>query len=229
MNELNYITHQEIIKNFTDIKERIIVAAGKADRDPGTIKLIVVTKKFNADAIKPILDLGHCDFGENRIQESFNKWPNLLEDYPNISLHLIGPLQTNKTKECLKIFNTIHTLDRLKLANALDKEINNGGVSKKIYAQVNTGLEEQKSGILPKELDRFLDDTKIMNSFHVTGLMCIPPVNEEPSLHFSFLKKLSDKYNLKDLSMGMSSDFEKAILFGSTSVRIGSGIFGTRG
>lgn len=229
MNEHYQITHQEIIKNFTSIKEKIIFAADKADRDPSTIKLVAVTKKFNEDTIKPILDLGHLEFGENRIQESLNKWPRILEEYKNIRLHLIGPLQTNKTKECLTLFDTIHTLDRLKLASILDKEMNNCMASKKIYMQVNTGLEEQKSGILPSEINSFLKDTKDIDSFNITGLMCIPPVDEEPSIHFAFLKKLSDTYNLKDLSMGMSNDFEKAILFGSTCVRIGAGIFGKRG
>ncbi|MDC3272048.1 YggS family pyridoxal phosphate-dependent enzyme [Hyphomicrobiales bacterium] len=228
MNEEYQINHQEIIKNFTCIKEKISIAADKADRDPGTIKLIVVTKKFNEDIIRPILDLGHLDFGENRIQESINKWPRILADYQDISLHLIGPLQTNKTKECLSLFDTIHTLDRLKLASALDKEIIRNNIPKKIFMQINTGLEEQKSGILPIEIDRFLQDMETINSFNITGLMCIPPIDEEPSIHFSFLKKLSDKFNLKDLSMGMSNDFEKAILFGSTCIRIGTGIFGAR-
>jgi PLP dependent protein len=228
MNEYNKITHQEIVNNFISIKERIAVAADAADRDPDTIKLIVVTKKFNEEMIRPVLDLGHLDFGENRIQESINKWPRILEDYKNITLHLIGPLQTNKTKECLGLFDVLHTLDRVKLASAIDKEVNVNIVPKKIYMQINTGLEEQKSGVLPHRIESFLEDIKHINSFDVSGLMCIPPVDEEASIHFSFLKKLSDKYNLKDLSMGMTGDFEKAILFGSTSVRIGSGIFGAR-
>tara|TARA_B110000008_G_C16910651_1_gene540537 strand:- start:134 stop:790 length:657 start_codon:yes stop_codon:yes gene_type:complete len=190
-------------------------------------KLIVVSKTQSEEKIEIVLKEGHRCFGENRVQEAHQKWPRLKENYNNITLHLIGPLQSNKTRQAFELFDVIQTLDRLKLAKALANLAQEKSFCPSLFIQVNTGEEPQKAGILPKDLDIFVKECRNMD-LPIEGLMCIPPIDDEPSLHFALLKKMQDKNQLKSLSMGMSSDFETAILFGATHVRVGSAIFGKR-
>ena len=190
-------------------------------------KLIVVSKTQSEERIEIVLKEGHRCFGENRVQEAHQKWPRLKENYNNITLHLIGPLQSNKTRQAFELFDVIQTLDRLKLAKALANLAQEKSFCPSLFIQVNTGEEPQKAGILPKDLDIFVKECRNMD-LPIEGLMCIPPIDDEPSLHFALLKKMQDKNQLKSLSMGMSSDFETAILFGATHVRVGSAIFGKR-
>lgn len=204
-------------------------AARDAKRDLADITLIAVSKTFPADAIVPILDAGQRVFGENRVQEAAGKWPGLRENYPDTELHLIGPLQSNKTKEAVALFDVIHTVDRPKIAKALASEMESTGRHLPVFIQVNTGAEPQKAGIAPEELGAFVDLCRTELKLNVTGLMCIPPVDEEPAVHFGFLATLAARHDLKGLSMGMSSDYPTAIAFGATHVRVGSAIFGARG
>ena len=190
-------------------------------------KLIVVSKTQSEERIEIVLKEGHRCFGENRVQEAHQKWPRLKENYNNITLHLIGPLQSNKTRQAFELFDVIQTLDRLKLAKALANLAQEKSFCPSLFIQVNTGEEPQKAGVLPKDLDIFVKECRNMD-LPIEGLMCIPPIDDEPSLHFALLKKMQDKNQLKSLSMGMSSDFETAILFGATHVRVGSAIFGKR-
>lgn len=190
-------------------------------------KLIVVSKTQSEEKIEIVLKEGHRCFGENRVQEAHQKWPKLKENYNNITLHLIGPLQSNKTRQAFELFDVIQTLDRLKLAKALANLAQEKSFCPSLFIQVNTGEEPQKAGVLPKDLDIFVKECRNMD-LPIEGLMCIPPIDDEPSLHFALLKKMQDKNQLKSLSMGMSSDFETAILFGATHVRVGSAIFGKR-
>ena len=190
-------------------------------------KLIVVSKTQSEERIEIVLKEGHRCFGENRVQEAHQKWPRLKENYNNIILHLIGPLQSNKTRQAFELFDVIQTLDRLKLAKALANLAQEKSFCPSLFIQVNTGEEPQKAGVLPKDLDIFVKECRNMD-LPIEGLMCIPPIDDEPSLHFALLKKMQDKNQLKSLSMGMSSDFETAILFGATHVRVGSAIFGKR-
>lgn len=190
-------------------------------------KLIVVSKTQSEEKIEIVLKEGHRCFGENRVQEAHQKWPRLKENYSDIILHLIGPLQSNKTRQAFELFDVIQTLDRLKLAKALANLAQEKSFCPSLFIQVNTGEEPQKAGVLPKDLDIFVKECRNMD-LPIEGLMCIPPIDDEPSLHFALLKKMQDKNQLKSLSMGMSSDFETAILFGATHVRVGSAIFGKR-
>ena len=190
-------------------------------------KLIVVSKTQSEEKIEIVLKEGHRCFGENRVQEAHQKWPKLKENYNDIILHLIGPLQSNKTRQAFELFDVIQTLDRLKLAKALANLAQEKGFCPSLFIQVNTGEEPQKAGVLPKDLDIFVKECRNMD-LPIEGLMCIPPIDDEPSLHFALLKKMQDRNQLKFLSMGMSSDFETAILFGATHVRVGSAIFGKR-
>ena len=190
-------------------------------------KLIVVSKTQSEEKIEIVLKEGHRSFGENRVQEAHQKWPKLKENYNDIILHLIGPLQSNKTRQAFELFDVIQTLDRLKLAKALANLAQEKSFCPSLFIQVNTGEEPQKAGVLPKDLDIFVKECRNMD-LPIEGLMCIPPIDDEPSLHFALLKKMQDKNQLKSLSMGMSSDFETAILFGATHVRVGSAIFGKR-
>ena len=191
-------------------------------------KLVAVSKKQEDYKIDAAIRLGQKFFGENRVQEAQKRWEKRLEIYKYIELRLIGPLQTNKTRQALNLFDIIETIDREKLAKEIAKNYNNSVKTKSFYIQVNTGSEPQKSGLTPSEVDSFInyciDDLKLP----INGLMCIPPQDEEPSMHFAFLKKIADRNNLTELSMGMSNDFEEAIKFGATSVRIGSLFFGAR-
>ena len=191
-------------------------------------KIIAVSKTFSIDKIKPIIDHGHIDFGENKVQEAVKKWPALLEVYHNVQLHLIGALQSNKDKQAVKLFDVIETVDRPTLAGALARNMDALGRRPECFVQVNTGEEAQKAGVLPREADLFIQSCREEFELPVTGLMCIPPAQEEPSPHFYFLKKIAQRNGLKKLSMGMSSDYKVAVTFGATHVRVGTGIFGAR-
>jgi len=214
------------VKNLNTIKENIKIAADEADRDIDDIKLIIVTKKFTEENIKPLLDEGHLFFGENRVQEAQDKWPNLLHNYDNVELHMIGPLQTNKVKPALELFTSIHTIDRLSLVEKLIRNIEEIKKVKEFFVQVNLANEKQKSGLLIDELGEFIKT--IEGKLNISGLMCIPPKEEDPEIHFAFLNQLARRINFPNLSMGMSSDFHSAILFGATHIRVGEAIMGRR-
>jgi pyridoxal phosphate enzyme (YggS family) len=190
---------------------------------------IAVSKTFSAEAIRPALEAGHREFGENRVQEAQGKWPDLRRDFPNLLLHLIGPLQSNKTKEAVALFDAIHTVDRPKIAKAIAEEMQRQGRRLQLFVQVNTGEEEQKAGVAPAEARDFVAMCRNDLKLDIAGLMCIPPVEEEPAVHFAFLSKLAGELGLAGLSMGMSADYDTAIRFGATHVRVGSAIFGSRG
>ena len=217
---------KKVIKNFNIIKEKIEIAAGECGRDSGDIKLIVVTKQFSSETIKPLLDNGHLFFGENRVQEAEEKWPTLLDEYGNVELHMIGHLQTNKVKSAIKIFNSIHTIDRASLVEKilkLNKEITR---MNEFFVQINFDSEKQKSGVSLDNFDDFIKETN--DKLNISGLMCIPPKTEDPEIYFAFLKQMAQKINLKKLSMGMSGDFQKAIMLGATHIRVGQAILGER-
>jgi hypothetical protein len=209
------------------IVARIDAARKKAVAPAPATTLVAVTKTHDADAIRPVLEAGHRVFGENRVQEAKGKWPALREAYLDIELHLIGPLQTNKVKEAVALFDAIETLDRPRLADALKAEIEKSGRAPTLFVQVNTGEEEQKAGVAPKEAAGLIAYARGLG-LPVKGLMCIPPADTAPGPHFALLAKLARENGLDLLSMGMSSDFESAIKFGATHVRVGSAIFGAR-
>jgi pyridoxal phosphate enzyme (YggS family) len=215
--------------NLASVLARIAAAARAAKRDPAAVHLIAVTKTFDADDILPVLDAGHRLFGENRVQEAKAKWPALRNQFAGIELHLIGPLQSNKTKEAVQLFDAIHTVDRPKIAEAIAGEMARQGKRLELFVQVNTGEEPQKAGVMPREAAAFLRLCREELKLDITGLMCIPPAEEEPAVHFAFLAKLANDLGLAKLSMGMSADFETAVAFGATHVRVGSEIFGRRG
>ncbi|HSC60384.1 MAG TPA: YggS family pyridoxal phosphate-dependent enzyme [Rhizomicrobium sp.] len=214
--------------NLSDILARIAAARKKAVAPAPSTTLIAVTKTHEADAIRPVLDAGHRVFGENRVQEAMGKWPALRAAYRDIELHLIGPLQSNKTREAVETFDAIHSLDRPKLAHALKAELEKSNKSPTLFIQVNTGEEPQKAGIAPQDTAAFIALCRDELRLPVKGLMCIPPNNENPAPHFALLQKLARENGLPLLSMGMSGDFESAIKFGATHVRVGSAIFGER-
>ncbi|MCJ8310591.1 MAG: YggS family pyridoxal phosphate-dependent enzyme [Rhizobiaceae bacterium] len=223
---MGLLEQKDRLKNVLDgIKE----AESQADRAPGSVQLIAVSKTFDADHIRPVLQSGHRIFGENRVQESQGKWPQLKEEYPDTELHLIGPLQSNKTSEAVALFDVIHTVDREKIAKALAKEMSKQDRVLKLYVQVNTGREEQKAGIDPHQAVEFVERCRSEHGLKIVGLMCIPPFDENPGPHFALLRKLAEEAGVAELSMGMSADYQTAIEFGSTSVRVGSAIFGARG
>ncbi|MFL2766859.1 MAG: YggS family pyridoxal phosphate-dependent enzyme [Paracoccaceae bacterium] len=213
--------------SLSEIKKRVHKAEVSFSRSVGSTKLIAVSKVQPNDRIKSVLEVGHRVFGENRIQEAQSKWPAFKQQYQDVELHIIGPLQTNKTRAAMELADSIHTLDRPKLATNMARLAQELGRCPELFVQVNTGGEEQKSGVLPAETESFVTDCLDMD-LPVKGLMCIPPVHEEASLHFALLKKISENCGLEYLSMGMSNDFEKAISFGSTHIRVGSAIFGER-
>ena len=213
--------------NIISIKEKIRAVEQKYERIVGSTTLIAVSKKQPLRRIEAVLDMGHLDFGENRVQEARNKWPDFKSRYDNINLHLIGPLQTNKARLAMEFADEIHSLDRLRLADTLARLSQELGSCPRLFIQVNTGEEEQKSGITPSKLESFVKECRRLD-LPIYGLMCIPPVFEEPSLHFALLKNLAELNGLEGLSMGMSNDFEKAISLGATHVRVGSAIFGQR-
>jgi pyridoxal phosphate enzyme (YggS family) len=211
-----------------DIQSRIELAAKGANRDPAGITLVAVSKTYGEDAILPVIEAGQRAFGENRVQEAKTKWPPLRQRITDVDLHLIGPLQSNKTKEAVELFDAIHTIDRPKIAEAIAAEIQKQGRSPQLFVQVNTGEEPQKAGIPPTMTSAFVNVCRNKLELPITGLMCIPPVDEEPALHFALLAKLASENGLTGLSMGMSDDFETAIALGATHVRVGSAIFGPR-
>lgn len=211
-----------------DIRRRIAKAAREAGRNPQDVTLIAVSKTFGEDDILPLIEAGQRVFGENRVQEAAAKWPGLRARFPGIELHLIGPLQTNKLDEALALFDVFHTLDREKLALALVKAREKGKAMPRLFVQVNTGEEDQKAGIAPQEADAFLARCREEWKLGIEGLMCIPPVDEEPALHFALLDKIARRNGIAKLSMGMSGDFETAVRLGATHVRVGSALFGVR-
>ncbi len=218
-----------IEENLKNIKTTIAKTAGEWKRPAIDINLVAVSKKQPAEKIQAALDAGHRLYGENRVQEAQDHWAAHKVNYPDLKLHLIGPLQTNKIKDALSIFDVIETVDREKLARKLGAAMAEQGVSIPCFIQVNTGEEEQKAGIAPHALRDFLKFCTDECGLNIQGLMCIPPVDDPPALHFALLQKLAKEHNLPELSMGMSSDFEKAIPLGATYVRVGTGIFGERG
>jgi pyridoxal phosphate enzyme (YggS family) len=215
-------------ERLASVTARIAAAARAAGREPASVNLVAVTKTFGAEHIMPVLDAGHRLFGENRVQEAKAKWPALRERYPGIELHLIGPLQSNKAREAVALFDAIHTIDRPKIAQAIAEEVAKQRRRLKLFIEVNTGEEPQKAGIMPKEAAGLLRLCREELKLDIAGLMCIPPQDEEAAVHFAFLAKLARELGLAHLSMGMSADFETAIALGATYVRVGSQIFGTR-
>ena len=218
----------DVLTNLDDIRRRIAAAEAEAGRAPGAVTLVAVSKTFDADAIRPVIEAGQRVFGENRVQEAQTKWPSLRQDFADIELHLIGPLQSNKAKEAVALFDVIETIDREKIAAELAKEIARQGKTPRLYVQVNTGLEEQKAGIDPRAAVAFVERCRSVHGLAIEGLMAIPPADENPGPHFALLEKLAREAGVEKLSMGMSGDFETAIAFGATSVRVGSAIFGGR-
>lgn len=216
-----------VLERFAEIKARMAKAAEEVGRD-SEAGLVAVTKTFGADEIMPVLAAGHRVYGENRVQEAEAKWPTLRERFSGIELHLIGPLQSNKAAEAVALFDVIETVDREKIARALKAEMDKQSKSVRLYVQVNTGLEPQKAGIAPDETVAFVELCRGELALSIDGLMCIPPADENPGPHFALLRKLARDCGLEKLSMGMSGDFETAIGFGATSVRVGSAIFGGR-
>jgi PLP dependent protein len=215
-------------QNYLDICTKIETAARKAGRQAQDVTLIAVTKTFEASDILPVLESGHLDFGENRVQESAGKWPALRRQFTKLNLHLIGPLQTNKAAEAIGLFDAIHTIDRSRIARAVAVEMKRLEKQLQLFVQVNTGAEPQKAGIAVAEADAFIEECRVKHGLQVHGLMCIPPAAENPEKHFDLLAKMAIRNDLKYLSMGMSGDFETAIAYGATHVRVGSAIFGTR-
>jgi PLP dependent protein len=211
------------------VRARIAAAAAADKRSPAAVTLIAVSKTFGPEHIEPVLDAGHRVFGENRVQEAKAKWPQLQQRYPGTALHLIGPLQSNKARDAVRLFDAIHTIDRPKIAEAIAEAMLKQGRRLQLFIEVNTGEEPQKAGVLPKDTPGLLRLCREELDLNIAGLMCMPPLDEAPGLHFAFLAKLAAELSLPQLSMGMSADFETAIQFGATHVRVGSKIFGQRG
>ncbi|MFK7941726.1 MAG: YggS family pyridoxal phosphate-dependent enzyme [Paracoccaceae bacterium] len=216
------------MSGLSDVTSRVAAAAEKAGRDPSSVALIAVSKVQPLERVEEVLVAGHRVFGENRVQEAAGKWPDFRERFEGVELHLIGPLQTNKVRQALDVFDVIHSVDREKLARKLADGFAETGRALPCFLQVNTGEEPQKAGCLPTETDAFVETCRNDLGLPVAGLMCIPPVDEEPSLHFALLKKIAERNGLTGLSMGMSSDFDRAIALGATHVRVGSAVFGAR-
>jgi pyridoxal phosphate enzyme (YggS family) len=213
--------------SLTEITTRIAKAAEDAGRDPAEVTLIAVSKMQPDDRVRAVLDQGHRVFGENRVQEAAGKWPGFREEFGGIDLHIIGPLQSNKVRQAMELAQAIHSVDRPKLASAIARIADETGHCPDLFVQVNTGEEPQKAGVLPQEADAFVAEVRKLD-LPLRGLMCIPPVDEAPSLHFALLAKIAERNGLSGLSMGMSGDFEQAIALGATHVRVGSAIFGAR-
>lgn len=217
-----------IAENLRELRASITTLAREYDRDPASIHLIAVSKVQPEERIAEALQAGQRLFGENRVQEAQQRWETRRQDYPDLQLHLIGPLQTNKVKDALNLFDCIHTLDREKLARKLSEEMAAQGKKISCLIQVNTGAEDQKSGITSAELPDFVQFCKNDCGLNITGLMCIPPQDDPPALHFALLRKLAQENGLKELSMGMSADYEWALPLDATYIRIGTGVFGER-
>ena len=217
-----------LVDRLTALRQRITTAAQSAGRDPASVQLVAVSKTFPIEAVREAYAAGHRVFGENRVQEAKAKWPALIEKHAGIQLHLIGPLQSNKAKEAVALFDAIHSIDRDSLCEALAKEIAAQKRDPLLFAQINTGAEPQKAGVLPQDADAFLKKCAETYGLKISGLMCIPPADEAPGPHFGLTAKIARRNGLKLLSMGMSADFADAILLGATHVRVGSAIFGGR-
>jgi pyridoxal phosphate enzyme (YggS family) len=214
---------------LTAVEREITRACKDAGRDRASVTLIAVSKTFDAGAITPVIESGQAVFGENRVQEAKGKWPALTRAYPGLKLHLIGPLQSNKAKEAVALFDAIHSVDRASICQALAKEIESQKKHPELFVQINTGEEPQKAGVAPAEADAFIAACRDKYGLVISGLMCIPPVEEPPAPHFALTAKIAARNGLKNLSMGMSADFAVAIAMGATHVRVGSAIFGSRG
>jgi PLP dependent protein len=216
------------VTGLENVRAEIVRACRDAGRDPASVTLVAVSKTFAAAQIEPVLAAGQRVFGENRVQEAKGKWPAIKAKHPDVDLHLIGPLQSNKAKEAVALFDAIHSLDRASLCEALAKEIGKQGKTPLLFVQVNTGAEPQKAGVLPQDADAFLQRCRVDYALTIAGLMCIPPVDDAPAPHFALTAKIAQRNGLKLLSMGMSADFATAIALGATHVRVGSAIFGER-
>jgi hypothetical protein len=223
------ISADTITSGLDTVRAEIARACRDAGRDPTGVTLVAVSKTFPAEAIEPVIAAGQRVFGENRVQEAKAKWPALIEKHPGIALHLIGPLQSNKAKEAVALFDAIHSVDRPSLCEELAKEIAKQGRQPLLFAQINTGAEPQKAGVLPQYADQFIVDCRVNYGLTISGLMCIPPADEAPGPHFALTAKIARRNGLDLLSMGMSADFATAIAMGATHVRVGSAIFGGRG
>jgi len=223
------MTTQTCQTGLAAVRQEIARACREASRDPAGVTLVAVSKTFDADAIAPVIAAGQIAFGENRVQEATAKWPALKERHPGIELHMIGPLQSNKTREAVALFDAIHSVDRPSLCEALAKEIARQSREPRLFVEINTGAEAQKAGVLPQEADGFLKRCRDEYGLPIDGLMCIPPAEEAPAPHFALTAKIAARNGLKLLSMGMSADYAVAIAMGATHVRVGSAIFGARG
>jgi PLP dependent protein len=210
------------------VEQDIVRACKQSRRDRSSVTLIAVSKTFDAAAIAPVIAAGQRVFGENRVQEAKAKWPGLISAYPDIALHLIGPLQSNKAREAVALFDAIHSVDRPSICEALAKEIGSQKRRPQLFVQLNTGEEPQKAGVAPAEADAFIASCREKYGLQISGLMCIPPVDDAPAPHFALTAKIAERNGLRYLSMGMSADFAIAIQFGATHVRVGSAIFGAR-
>lgn len=228
MTQANSDARDGLHNGLAAVQQAILRACRDAGRDPGAVTLIAVSKTFAADAIEPVIAAGQRAFGENRVQEARAKWPDLMARHPGIELHLIGPLQSNKTKEAVALFDAIHSVDRISLCEALAKEVEKQGRKPVLFVQINTGAEPQKAGVLPQDADAFIAQCRNAFGLTIAGLMCIPPADEAPAPHFALTAKIAARNGLKLLSMGMSADYEAAIQLGATHVRVGSAIFGGR-
>jgi PLP dependent protein len=217
-----------IAANLAAVRERIAAAARAAERPPESVTLVAVSKTHSAASVREALMAGHRVFGENRVQEAQGKYPRLREEFPDLALHLIGPLQTNKVRDAVAAFDVIESVDRPRLAQALAREMDNSGRQPPCLIEVNTGEEPQKAGIMPADADGFILECRERLGLPIVGLMCVPPLDEEPAPHFALLREIARRNGLEILSMGMSADFEKAIRFGATHVRVGTAIFGAR-
>jgi pyridoxal phosphate enzyme (YggS family) len=218
----------DVAAALADVKREIERACREAKRDPASVTLIAVSKTFGPEAIEAAIVAGQGVFGENRVQEAKAKWPELKARHPETALHLIGPLQSNKVKEAVALFDAIHTVDRPSVCEALAKEIAKQGRRPLLFVEVNTGAEPQKAGVLPQDADAFIARCRESFGLEISGLMCIPPMEEAPAPHFALTAKIAERNGLKLLSMGMSADFGLAVAFGATHVRVGSAIFGER-
>ncbi len=218
----------DVASNLATVRREIEAACRAAGRDPGSVTLVAISKTFPAEAVEGAIAAGHSVFGENRVQEAKTKFPPLKARHPQLELHLVGPLQSNKVKDALALFEAIHSVDRASLCEALAKEMAKQGRHPQLFVQVNTGAEPQKSGVLPEDADAFLVRCRDAYGLRIDGLMCLPPLDEPPAPHFALLNKIAARNGLKLLSMGMSADFALAIEFGATHVRVGTAIFGAR-
>jgi len=221
-------SQEDIARNLAEVRSQIDAACAAAERPAAAVTLVAVSKTHGADTIRLAIAAGQAVFGENRVQEAEGKWPGLKQAHPDVVLHLIGPLQSNKASNAVALFDVIETVDRPKIARALAREMDKQGRRPDVLIQVNTGEEPQKAGVLPAEADAFIQACRDDFALPLRGLMCIPPIDEEPAMHFALLRQIAERNGLGVLSMGMSADYETAVQFGATHVRVGTAIFGAR-